>query len=141
MADGIRIVRERQLAIRRELDRRSISLKVISFDSKVKLPTLASYFPRDGVREPANMPVSAIFCLSQAKSFPLDLLSLLLPDELAIVRVPDGINHDDVAAACGEYQAAYIASRNPTSEQGIEIGSGERSQLDQVVTHLRSVVG
>ena len=39
------IIRERQLAIRRELDRRGIALKVVSYDSKIPYPTLLTYFP------------------------------------------------------------------------------------------------
>ena len=140
MSDAIRIVRARQLAIRREIDRRGISLKVIAFDSGVKLPTLVSYFPKEGTRDPANIPGSAIYSLASAESFPDDLLSLLLPDNRAIVHVPDGVDHDDLAAACSEYLSRYAAARHPSSEAGIALGKGEVTRLDGAATVLRAVV-
>ena len=43
--DRNEIVRTRQSAIRRELDRRGIALKVISFDSGISYSTLLTYLP------------------------------------------------------------------------------------------------
>ena len=53
-----KIVRDRQCAIRRELDRRGVSLKVVSFDSGIPYSTLLSYFPADHDKQPAMMPAS-----------------------------------------------------------------------------------
>jgi hypothetical protein len=54
MADAVKIVRQRQLAIRREMDRRGIALKQVEFDSGIPYATLLSYFPLEGSREPAH---------------------------------------------------------------------------------------
>ena len=39
------IVRERQLVIRRELDRRGIAMKIVAMDSAIPYSSLLSYFP------------------------------------------------------------------------------------------------
>ncbi len=57
MCDNSSIVKQRQLAIRRELDRRQIALKVVSLDSGIAYSTLASYFPAASDANPAQMPV------------------------------------------------------------------------------------
>lgn len=138
MADANRIVRDRQLAIRREMVRRGISLKAIAQDSGLPYPTVISYFPGERDREPATIPMSAVFALADV--LPLDLLSLLLPDNLAIVAAPEGLNHDDIAAVCGDYLTTYAAARHPASESGIQLGARESGRLDEVATRLRGVV-
>src|SRR5690348_16491897 len=54
------IIRDRQRAIRRELDRRQIPLKVLAYDSGIKYDTLISYFPGGEGRHPAELPSSAV---------------------------------------------------------------------------------
>jgi hypothetical protein len=76
-------VKERQRALRRQLDKRNIHLKVLSMDSGIGYSTLLTYFPA-GDNDPVNMPLSAFHAL--AAHVPDDLLSLLLPDELMLTR-------------------------------------------------------
>jgi hypothetical protein len=129
MADGSTIIRHRQLAMRREMDRRGIALKAVSFDSRIPYPTLLSYFPAEGSREPAVMPVSALYCL--VGTLPDDILSLLLPDGRLIVQAPEEIDHDQIAEAMQDYLHAKHAAHHPESEAGREIGPGEDSALRQ----------
>ncbi len=139
MVDGdgiVDVVRDRQLAIRRELDRRGISLKAISLDAGMPYNTVVSYFPGDG-RVPAGMPVSALFRLIGV--VPADLLSLLLPHGHAIVAVPEGLDHDEVARAATEFVTAYAAARHHASESGVEIGPREAKALGGHATRLRAV--
>jgi hypothetical protein len=135
MADANRIVRERQLAIRREMMRRGISLKALAHDSGIPYPTIISYFPGERDRDPATMPVSALFLL--AGVLPADLLSLLLPDVFAIVHVGEGVDHDDLAAVCGDYLTAYTAARHPASESGVHIGAQETVRLDAAAARVK----
>jgi hypothetical protein len=127
MADGSTIIRQRQCTIRRQLDARGISLKAVSFDSGIPYPTLLSYFPAEGSREPAVMPCSALYCLVGA--IPDDLLSLLLPDGRVIVQVPAEVDHDEAAGAMQDFLIAKAASHHPESEAGREIGPTEDRQL------------
>lgn len=131
------IIRDRQLAIRRELDRRGIALKVLAFDSKIPYDTLRSYFPGGTAREPAEMPVSAAFALCGV--LPDDLINLLCPEGYAVVQVPAGIDYDEFSAGCRDFIAAKDQAHHPESEAGRDIGPCEQSQLSAKVVRLRVV--
>jgi hypothetical protein len=133
------IVRERQLAVRREMDRRQISLKCVSADSGIPYPTVVSYFPGEKNKVPHTMPVSALFALCRA--LPLDLLSMLLPDDVAILRVSEGADHDELAALCLDYAMTHTAARHPESEAGVDIGPNENRNLSEKVTRLGAQKG
>lgn len=136
MRDGSTIMRGRQLAIRRELDRRGIALKAVSFDSGIPYSTLLSYFPEEGAREPAVMPTSALYCLFDA--IPGDLLNLMAPEGWAIVQVPAGIDFDEISSACREFIDAKDRAHHPESEAGRDIGPNEHQHLGAKVVRLRA---
>lgn len=137
MSDGVTIIRQRQLAMRREMDRRGIALKAVSFDSTIPYATLLSYFPVEGSREPAMMPVSALYMLCEA--LPEDLLSLLLPTGRLIVRAPEEINHDEIEKAARDFLAAKGEAHHPESEMGRDIGPNERDRLTRKAVALKAV--
>jgi hypothetical protein len=99
----VNVIRDRQAAMRREMDRRQIAMKVVSQDSGIAYATLLTYFPADGAKQPAQIPGSAIYALTG--HIPADILSLLLPVGHVIVQVPEEINHDQMADAMAEYLA------------------------------------
>ena len=127
MADESSIVRDIQLTIRRELDRRGKSLKAISFDSTIPYSTLLSYFPGERDAVPHAMPVAALRKLTG--HIPADLLSLLLNDGWQIVRVPEDIDHHEIADAMAEYLTTKQHAHHPESEAGHDIGPGEDGNL------------
>lgn len=129
MSSGIEIVRQRQCVIRRELDRRGIALKAVSFDSGIPYPTLLTYFPEEGAREPATMPVSALFQLLDGNAIPDDLLSLMLPTGRLIVRAPEAIDHDEASAAMRSYLKAKDEAHHPDSPGGRDIVPCEDGKL------------
>jgi hypothetical protein len=130
------IVRERQLAIRRELDRRQIPLKVISYDSGIPYPTLLTYFP-GGERQPAEMPSSAVYSLCGV--IPDDLLNLLCPKGYAVVPVPDDVDYDAINQHCMDFLSEKSAAHHPESEAGRDIGPNEHARLSAKVVTLRRV--
>lgn len=135
LRDADKIVRERQRFIRREIDRRGIAIKAIALDGGWdNTSTVLSYFPADATKEPAIMSVAALYRLFEA--LPTDLLSLLLPEGFAIVRVPEGVDHDELAPALQDYLVAKAAAHHPESECGPAIGPKERALLDRKVVHL-----
>ena len=69
------------------------------------------------------------------------LLSLLLPDGYALVRV-DALS-DPAALASGalDYLGLYSAARHPESELGTEIGPSEAVGLEATAARLRAVDG
>jgi hypothetical protein len=134
MRSANEIIRDRQLAIRRELDRRGIPLKVIAYDSGIPYPTLCSYFP-GGERQPAEMPTGAAYSLCGV--LPDDLLNLLCPDGFAVVRVPAGTDYDDFAARCREFIETKDRAHHPESEAGREIGPNEQQSLSDKVVRLK----
>jgi hypothetical protein len=137
MSDSSEIMFARQSAVRREIDRRQIALKVVSFDSGIPYSTLLSYFPApEGKTKPAELPMGALYNLCGALD--ADLLNLLLPDGWAIVQVPRGIDFDDISAGCRDFLATKDQAHHPESEAGRDIGPSEQSQLDDKVVRLRA---
>lgn len=136
MTDGTTIVRQRQLAIRREMDRRGIAMKVVAADSGIPASTLASYFPADPYAEPHLISGAAIYALCNA--LPADLLSFLLPDGFLMVRAPSGIDHDAIDRACRDYSDTKAAAHDPASEAGRDLGPNELRQLGGKVVELRA---
>jgi hypothetical protein len=137
VSDVRTIIRERQLAIRREIDRRGIHLKAVAYDSGLDYDTLRTYFP-GGDRVPAELPASAIYCLR--KAVPADLLNLLEPEGWAVVRVPDGIDYDHVSELCRGFISTKDRFHHPESEAGRDLGPTEREELGCKVIELRGRV-
>lgn len=137
--DNVAIIRQRQTNIRREIDRRGIALKAVSFDSGISYETLLTYFPAPGTREPAQIPGGAIFALCYGEALPADLLSLLVPDGWQIVRAPESIDHDALCEHLVDYLATKQAAHHPESECGPAIGPTERQSLDGKVVQIRGM--
>jgi hypothetical protein len=133
--DNSTIIRDRQLAIRRELDRRQIPLKIVAYDSGIPYNTLCSYFP-GGERHPAEMPCSAVYSLCGV--LPDDLLNLLCPEGYAVVRVPAGIDFDEISGACRSFIDCKEQAHHPESEAGRDIGPNEHQELAVNVVRLRA---
>lgn len=134
------ILKQRQCAMRREMDRRGIALKAVSFDSGIPYSTLLSYFPQEGGREPAIMSVEAQYALADKDALPSDILSLLLPAGKMIVTVPENVDHDEADRACREYADAKAAAHHPESEAGREIGPNEDKLLRGKLTLIQGSV-
>lgn len=140
MADYDNIVRERQKAIRREIDRRDLSIKAIHMDGGWETPsTVLSYFPADELKQPATMSVAALFRLLKTNAVPTELLSLLMPDGFAIVRTPEGINHDEIEEAARDFLATKGRAHHPESPAGRDISACEDSVLRRKAVALRAI--
>lgn len=132
MRDATDIVRDRQRAIRREMDRRGILLKQVQLDGGWDtVSTVSSYFPQpESNAQPATMSIAALYKLLDTEALPSDLLSLLLPPGFQIVRAPEEIDHDTVEELARSYLAEKGKAHHPDSEAGREIGPGEEDRLD-----------
>jgi len=139
MRDNNEIVRQRQSAIRRELDRRGVALKAVSFDSGLSYSTLLSYLPQEGGDKPAMMPMSAVYALAESRAIPDDLLSLLLPAGCLIVRAPEEIDYDEFEEGCRAFLATKGKAHHPESEAGREIGPTEAAELTKRAAVLKAV--
>ena len=140
MCDGSTIVRQRQITVRREMGRRGISLKAVSMDSGIPYNTLASYLPEDPHAQPAQIPGGAIYSLIAGNALPLDLVSLLMPEGVQIVRACEGIDHDEVEDLCRDLVATKANAHHKDSPAGREISDCERAVLDRKVAALRGRV-
>lgn len=139
MRDRNEIVRERQSAIRRELDRRGIALKVVAMDAEISYSSIASYFPLPGGERPAMIPMGVVYALAETRAIPDDLLSLLLPVGCLMVRAPEDIDHDEMERVARDYLAAKGAAHHPDSPGGREISACEDDALDAKAARLRAV--
>lgn len=135
MCDGTEIVRDIQRVVREKLDLRKISLKVISAKSDIPYSTLCTYFPGNErgaePRQPTQIPHGAVYNLYGV--IPDDLLNLLCPEGFAIVRVPKGINHDDICEWAETFTAKKLAAHRKDSEHQEAIGPNERQELNDIV--------
>ena len=140
MCEHDTIVRERQMAIRREMMRRGISIKQVQLDGEWNHPsTVLSHFPNpDGCHEPATMSVATLYRLIKSKALPIDLLSMLLPDEFVIMRAPEGVDYDEFSAGCRAFIETKDKAHHPESEAGRDIGPTEQAQLSAEVVRLRA---
>lgn len=130
MTDENTIVRDRQKLIRREMDKRGISIKAVQLDGGWEnSSTVLSYFPADAQRDPATMSVAALYRLAERDALPVDLLSLLLPAGFGIFRLPEEVDHDDFAACLQDYLRAKTEAHHPDSPGGREIAECEDAKL------------
>jgi len=129
MSDSIKIIRERQKAIRRAMNSRGIALKAVSIDSKIGYGTLQSYFPGDANKEPVQIPMSAVFCLIEGKALPLDLIALLLPANFIVVESLDEFDPEQASVDCHDFLVEKCRAHHPDSEAGPAIGPKERERL------------
>ncbi len=121
------VIRERQHAMRRAFDKRRIAMKIIADDSGVDYKTLLTYFPADKDKVPAQIPGSVIYAL--AGNVPENILSYLLPPTHVVVRVPEGVDHDELAAACADYLREKQKAHQPDSPAGRDISPCEDDKL------------
>lgn len=128
------IFRRRQSDIRREMDRRQISMKAVSFDSGIKYATLITYLPADENATPVQMPGSAVFAMAGA--IPDDLLSLLMPTGFLIVRAPEEVDHDEMADLVSDYLQTKQAAHRADSPGGVAIVESEDAVLDEKVAKI-----
>lgn len=135
----VEVIRDRQKAIRRELDRRLIHMKAVAQDSGIDYTTLLTYFPARADKVPAQIPGSVIFALAGA--IPDDVLSLLMPTGHLIISVPEDMDHDTMADLAADYMRAKADAHHVDSPAGREIAPCEEGVLSAKAALLRSVVG
>src|SRR5205085_8738052 len=107
-------------------DRYRMTKKAIAADSGISYDSICDY--ANGVTE---MPVSVLIALIGI--VPNELLSLLLPEGQSIVRVPDGIDLDAIAAWAEDFTAKKLAAHRADSECQEQIGPNERADLHTTV--------
>jgi hypothetical protein len=139
MCEHDSVVRERQMAIRREMIRRGISVKQVQLDGEWKNPsTVLSHFPNpDGDQEPATMSVATLYRLIATKALPTELLSMLLPDGFAIVPAPEGVDYDEISSVCRDFISEKDRFHHPESEAGRDLGPTEQARLATNIVTLR----
>jgi hypothetical protein len=80
------------------------------------------------------MPITAVDALVDV--IPDELLSLLFSAGRAVVRIPDEIDHDEIAPAFGDYLNHKHQFHHPESECGPAIGPTEDAVLRGKVVAL-----
>ena len=140
MTDETAIMRDALTAIRAELDRRRIPLKVCAGKAGVSYSTFLSWFPAPGGEREPQIPSLAVLP-ALAKALPGDLLSYLVPDGFHIVPDPCGVDYDAFARGCRDFLACKDDAHHPESENGRDIGPGEEKALAVKVVPLRGKVG
>lgn len=102
--------------------RYGLTLKLIAADSGLGYDSVRHYAAGDTV-----MPITALDALCGV--VPDELLSHLLGGDRVIVRVPDNLDHDEIAPAMRDYLSAKDDAHHPESENGRDIGPTEDDNL------------
>jgi hypothetical protein len=123
---------QRVFRIAQDPTRYGLTLKMIAADADLSIDSLRNY-----ARGETEMLLSALDGLIGV--LPDDLLSLLLPDGRVIVKLPDGIDHDEIEAAARDFLAAKGAAHHPLSENGRDLGPGEVAALSKRAARLVAV--
>lgn len=87
----------------------------------------------------AKMSLVGMLAIAQIEDFPCELLSLVMPDGMAVVRIPAGIDHDECERACRDFLTAKGEAHHPESEAGREIGPNEDQTLRTKEARLKLV--
>lgn len=111
----------------------NIARKILAHKTQLSLSTVDKHANGDSV-----MNIAAFNGYAKAGVDP-ELLSLLLPDGFQIVRTPEGVNHDDLAAMMHDWLAAKTAAHHPDSPGGREISDCEKTKLNTKAAGLRAV--
>jgi hypothetical protein len=139
MRDVSTIMRQRQRDVRCEIDGRGFHLKAVASKSGIEYGTLLTYFP-GGEREPAVIPMSAVYALAEARALPTDILSMLMPIGFAVVEVPEGVDFDDIERACRDFLSAKGDVHHPDSPAQRDIAPCEEQKLTAKVVQIRAKV-
>lgn len=89
----------------------------------------------------AKLSLVALLAIAEIPDFPLELLSLIMPSNIALVRIPSGIDYDEVSSACREFIDAKDKAHHPESEAGRDLGPTEQADLNQKVVSIRGRAG
>lgn len=141
MCDSSEILLQRQHDVRSEINRRGFALKVVASKAGIPYNTFCSYFPADENARPTQIPGGAIFGLIAGRALPLDIISLLLPEDVQIVRASEELDPDWIEELCREYLATKAQAHHRDSPAGREISDCERRTLAVKATSLRAANG
>ena len=122
-------MRERQKRVFRiamDPQRYGLTLKMIETDSGIDYDSLRNY-----AAGKTTMPATAVDLLIDV--LPDELLSLLLSNGRRIVRLPDNIDLDEVAAWSEHFSARKLAAHRKDSECEEQIGPGEEEELKGII--------
>lgn len=122
----------RMFRIAQDPTRYGLTLKMIAADAALNYKSLVNYAAGD-----TEMPLSALDALVGV--LPDELLSLLLPAGHAIIRIPEGLDHDELESACRDFLAAKGKAHHPASPGGREISDCEAKSLSKAAARLRAV--
>lgn len=136
MHDESTIMRETLHAIRLELDRRRLPLKVCAAKAGVGYSTFLSWFPADGTPQIPSL----AYLGGLARALPADLFDLLLPDGFHMAPCPEHVDYDEFAKGCMAFLADKEAAHHPDSPEGRDLADCEKSKLDMKIVPLRGKV-
>lgn len=122
-----------QKAMFRLAAKKGFSQELIHNETRIPTTSLS-----DWANGKAKMSLVGMLKIADVPDFPLELLSLIMPAGMAIVRVPQGIDYDDVSQACRDFIDAKDRAHHPESEAGRDIGPGEHAELSGKVVRLRA---
>ncbi len=121
----------RMFRIAQDPTRYGLTLKMIAADADLGLDSVRNYAAGETV-----MPLTALDALIEV--LPDELLSLLVRDGRAIVKVPEHVDHNEAASGMLAYLADKAAAHHPDSEAGTDIGPNEDAHLRQRLTLVKA---
>lgn len=132
MTDENANMRETLSAIRLELDKRRLPMKVCAAKAGVSYSTFLSWFPADGTPQ-----IPSLACIgSLARALPADLFSLLVPDGFHVVPDPEGHDYEEIAKGFADFLSLKNDFHRQESECGPALGPTEQMRLSAEIVRL-----
>jgi hypothetical protein len=132
ITERLKAEQKRVFRIACDPNRYRMTKKAISEDSGIGYDSICDY--ANGETE---MSLSTLVALIGV--IPNELLSLLLPEGQNIVRVPDNIDLDEIAAWAEEFSAVKLAAHRKDSECEEQLGPNEKDRLASIVVQFPGV--
>lgn len=115
--------------------RHDLQLSIVEIARRAKLPKPTV----DAWAQGRNMlTLWGVKKLLRVKELTPLLSRMFIPEDCALVGLPEGLDHDQMDTFCREYTAAKAAAHHPESEAGREIGPNEDAALRGKVVKLRA---
>lgn len=124
----------RVFRIAQDPTRHGLTIKMIAADSGLNVNSVRNYAAGE-----TEMPLSALDALVEV--LPDELLSLLLPADRVILRVPDGVDYDEYEKHFRTFLRVKGEAHHPASPAGRDIAGCEESALDLALAPLRLAAG
>ena len=114
------------------------AIKVLESRAGWKDGRFARYFPANRDEKPTQLPAGALHTLIRREVLPAELLSLLVPDGVALVAIPKRIDLDELERRCLAFLTRKHEAHTLESPAGRDLSDCETAELIVLGEHVKA---